>query len=76
MRNEVSFSSAVALDGPSRHVCWFDEEAYLRIVQARDHVIKGDCKETENLDPRDPLRGLGHGIEKASLMDSSSLVTS
>jgi len=76
MRNEVSFSSEVALDGTSRHVCWFDEEAYVRIVQARDHVIKGGCKETENLDPRDQLRGLGHGIEKASLMDSSSLITS
>jgi len=41
MRNEVSFSSEVALDGTSRHVCWFDEEAYLCILQARDHVIKG-----------------------------------
>ena len=76
MRNEVSFSSEVALDGTSRHVWWFDEEAYLRIVQARDHVIKGGCKEAENLDPRDQLRGLGHCVEKASLMDSSSLVNS
>jgi hypothetical protein len=76
MRNEVSFSSEVALDGTSRRVCWFDEEAYLCILQARDHVIKEGCKEAENLDPRDQLRGLGHGIEKASLMESSSLVTS
>ena len=76
MRNELSFSSEVAREGPSRHMCWFDEEANLRLVQARDHVIKGGCKETENLDPRDQLRGLGHGIEEASLMDSSSLVTS
>ena len=49
MRNEVSFSSEVALDGTSRHVCRYDEEAYSRIVQARDHVIKGACKETETL---------------------------
>jgi hypothetical protein len=47
MRNELSFSSEVALDGTSRHECWFDEEAYLRILQARDHVIKGGGKETE-----------------------------
>ena len=44
MRNELSFSSEVALDGTSRHVCWFDEEAYLCIVQARDHVSKGGLK--------------------------------
>ena len=42
-----SFSSEVALDSTSRHVCWFDAEAYLRLLQARDHVIKEGCKETE-----------------------------
>ena len=47
MRNEVSFSSEVPVDGTSRHVCRFEEEAYSRIMQAKDHVIKGVRKETE-----------------------------
>ena len=41
MCNELSFSSKVALDGSSWHVCCFDEEAYPRVLQASDNVIKG-----------------------------------
>jgi hypothetical protein len=25
-------------------LCYFDEEAYLRVLQASDHIIKGGCK--------------------------------
>ena len=40
MRNEVSFSSEVVLDGSSWHVCCLDEEAYARVLQASDRVRK------------------------------------
>jgi hypothetical protein len=41
MRNELSFSSEEALDGSSGHVCCLDEEAYPRVLQASDNLIKG-----------------------------------
>ncbi len=41
MRNELSFSSKVALDGSSWRVCCLDEEAYPRVLQASENVIKG-----------------------------------
>ncbi len=41
MCNELSFSSKVALDGSSWHVCCLDEEAYPRVLQASDNVITG-----------------------------------
>ena len=41
MRNELFLSNEVAPDGPSWHVCFFDEEAYPRGLQASDHVRKG-----------------------------------
>jgi hypothetical protein len=41
MRNEQSFSSKVALDGSSWHVCCLDEEAYPRVLQASENGIKG-----------------------------------
>ena len=56
MRNELSFSSEVALGGPSWHVCCVDEEAYPRVLQASDQVLKGGCKQTGNLHPRDPRK--------------------
>jgi hypothetical protein len=41
MRNEMHRSSEVALDRPSWHSCFFDEEAFPRALQASDNVIKG-----------------------------------
>jgi hypothetical protein len=41
MRNELSLSSEVALDGSSWHVCSLAEEAYPGVLQASDNVIKG-----------------------------------
>jgi hypothetical protein len=76
MRNELHLSSKVALDGSSMHVCYFDEEAYLFVLQASENVRKGSCKQTDHLCPADPLRGRGHCIEKAALVASSSFVTS
>ena len=41
MRNELYLSNEVALDGSSWQLSCFDEEAYPRILQASDNVIKG-----------------------------------
>jgi len=41
MRNELSLSNDVALDGSPWHVYCLDEEAYPRGLQASDHVRKG-----------------------------------
>jgi len=40
MRNEVSLSNEVALDGSPWHVYCLDEEAYPRGLQASDHIRK------------------------------------
>ncbi len=73
MCNELSFSSKVALDGSSWHVCCLDEEAYPRVLQASDNVITGGCcKQTDNLCPRDPLRGRWHMSEIVSVFAASS----
>jgi hypothetical protein len=72
MRNELDLSNEVALDGPSWHVCYFDEEAYPFVLQASDQVRKGSCKQTDNLRPRDPLSGRWYLIAIVSVFAASS----
>jgi hypothetical protein len=38
------FSNEVPLDGPSWYSCFFDEEAFLRALQASNNGIKGGRK--------------------------------
>jgi hypothetical protein len=72
MRYELDLSNEVALDGSSMHVCYFDEEAYPSGLQASENVRKGSCKQTDNLRPRDPLRGRWYMIEIVSWFAASS----
>jgi hypothetical protein len=56
------------------YVCYFDEEAYPFVLQASENVRKGavSCKQTDNLRPRDPLRGRWYVIEIVSWFAASS----